>query len=1046
MKSLRKAPLAAAMAAALFGIVSGNTVLAQDRAADTAKPAVKPDAKSAADADKKKKTPEKAAQLESVIVTGSRIPRAGFDTLEPATVITRDYLDVRGLTNIADALNEIPGFGVGTTPEGGQSSFGVGVNFVNRFGLGSQRTLTVVNGRRFVSANAPTIFGPANPGVQVDLNTIPTQIIERVENVAIGGAPTYGSDAVAGTVNIILKKDYEGAEARVSYGITERGDNQRYNASAIWGRNFQDNRANFTIAVARDNADGVLAIERDRFANAFSTSTNPTLTQASTQIGRTPANDGRVNIGIPFNGTSSDGIPNSVLIINSRIYSLTWGGLALPTGATNLANGRLRCFAATTTTSGTCLQFATGGNLVPYNPGTPFGTQNASGGDGIRLNDTAQLTSDLGRTNVTALGSYDITDDVEAFFELIHYRAKATELVDQPIFNSTLFGGLSAPITFGINYPLLNQQARTTLASLGVSTFRVSRASRDLVENNAWSESSTTNAVLGVRGAFEFGQRFFDWEVSGTHGTADSDFFQTVLNQQHFINALHVTTNGSGQVVCSPTAIASTLLVIPGGGAPVADPNCVPLNLFGEGTASAAARAYVTDQTHARSKLEQTIFNANVGGTLFDMWGGGFAVNAGFERRIEKGEFLPDAFQQAGRGRAVRILPNAGGFDTKEWFGEFVAPFVKSELDLPLLKRFDVTGKFRQVDNSVNGKFNAYTYGFQWSPFAGVTVRANKTRSLRAPAITELFTPISSAFNFFPDPCDATQVTGGTNPAVRQANCAAFYAAYGLDPATFQSTARTASIPITTGGNPNLLNEKADSWTTGIVFEPSWMPGFRMSVDYYNIKIDNQIANLNSASIATGCYDNPDFNTADVNNANQFCSLFRRAANGQVLTVQEGYVNGAYIDFTGASVEILYRKDIFNGRMDVAVSGFRPMSLNSSTNNIVNSNSIGLNGQSDFQYQGSVAYNTDLWGASLQGNYTSGPHLANPQNADLADILTFDDYWLFNLGGYYNLSEKLTFRAAVSNLFDREPPFPFVGTGVYDILGRRYNVSVQYTF
>ncbi|MBW8810555.1 MAG: TonB-dependent receptor plug domain-containing protein, partial [Lysobacter sp.] len=155
---------------------------------------------------------ESPTDLDRMVVTGSRIRRAGFDTLEPATVVTKQYISDRGLTNVADALNEIPGFGAGITPEGNQSGFGTGVNFVNRFGLGSNRTLVLVNGRRYVSSSPTTLFGPAAPGVQVDLNAIPTAMVERIENVAIGGAPTYGSDAIAGVVNVILRKNYEGVE------------------------------------------------------------------------------------------------------------------------------------------------------------------------------------------------------------------------------------------------------------------------------------------------------------------------------------------------------------------------------------------------------------------------------------------------------------------------------------------------------------------------------------------------------------------------------------------------------------------------------------------------------------------------------------------------------------------------------------------------------------------------------------------------------------------------------------------------------------------
>ena len=133
---------------------------------------------------------DEAQTLDTIQVTGSRIPRAGFDTLEPATSISRESIDARGITNIADILNEGPTFGVGATPEAGQSSFGVGVNFANQFGLGTARTLSLINGRRVVSSNTPTIFGPAGPGLQVDLNIIPVQIVDQVDNLTIGGAPT----------------------------------------------------------------------------------------------------------------------------------------------------------------------------------------------------------------------------------------------------------------------------------------------------------------------------------------------------------------------------------------------------------------------------------------------------------------------------------------------------------------------------------------------------------------------------------------------------------------------------------------------------------------------------------------------------------------------------------------------------------------------------------------------------------------------------------------------------------------------------------------
>lgn len=173
-----------------------------------------------------------------IVVTGTRIRRPNFETLEPSTSISTDYVEKRGLTNIADALNEQPNFRGSVTPAGDQSSFGVGVNFINGFGLGSNRTLTLFNARRVVSSNTPTIFGPASAGLQVDLNIVPSAMIERIETIAIGGAPVYGSDAIAGVTNVILKTKFDGIDLRGTTRLTEQGDNFGYNVSGVFGKNF----------------------------------------------------------------------------------------------------------------------------------------------------------------------------------------------------------------------------------------------------------------------------------------------------------------------------------------------------------------------------------------------------------------------------------------------------------------------------------------------------------------------------------------------------------------------------------------------------------------------------------------------------------------------------------------------------------------------------------------------------------------------------------------------------------------------------------------
>jgi outer membrane receptor protein involved in Fe transport len=1044
MIGTKRTLLSSAIAIAISGLLSAPVWSAPQGTANSAET-------EDADSDDAKKA--QARTLDEVTVTGSRIKRAGFDTLEPAVVVSEAYLKDRGLTNVADALNEIPGFGVGVTPEGGQSGFGVAVNFVNRFGLGSNRTLTLVNGRRYVSSNAPTIFGPAGPGLQVDLNVVPSLLVDRIENVAIGGAPTYGSDAIAGVVNVILKRDFEGLETTATYGITEEGDAERYNIGALYGLNFNDGAGNVTFAVTYDNQEGALATERERFRQGLAFSTNPLASQAAGQSGRTPLNDGRV-FPTPFNTGNGDGIPNSVLIRNARLFSLTGGGLIFPgTGAFYNGNGTLRGFGTGATTY---YQFDPSGSLVPYDPGRPFGTQNASGGDGFFLNETVQLTSDLERKTLFSSGRYYFNDAIEGFYEASYYNSEALELIDQSIYNVNLFGGLSGTITFPVSYVQLSDQARGVLTGLGQTNFRLSRASRDLVNNNGRGETDVYRGVFGLAGGFEAFERSFNWEVSGNWGRNESTFFATVLNQQNFVNSLHVVRNAAGQLVCSPIAVPGLIVPNASGAAstPVADPNCVPLDIFGAGRPSQAARDYVTGITVTDSTIDQRVFNANLGGTAFELPTGPLDFNVGFEHRVEKGSFEPNDFQVLGLGRAVPILGNSGEFDTDEWFAETVVPLVNADWDIPGLERLDLTGKFRNVDNTVNGAFDTYTYGFQYRPLEDIEIRGNRTASLRAPSIVELFTPISNIFTTVPDPCDTRNVNGGTRPTVRQANCAAFYRQYNLNPLNFTSVAVGATIPGTSSGDANLQNEEADSETIGIVLQPRFVPGLRVAVDYYKIQIDNVIANLAAADIATGCFDNTSFDATDVNNANSFCQRIVRGADGQITTIRTGFVNGGFLDFAGQSLDLSYSRDLaefdfgLKGRLDLSANLFRLRQLENSNNNVVTTFSVNTLGNPKRQYQYGAQYTLDDYSFGAQANYQSGIELVLDQfrTGDSQDLTRIESQWTFNANVSYAITDDVLVNLAVTNVTDEAPPFPNGGLGVYDTLGRRYSLTLDWRF
>ena len=502
-----------------------------------------------------------------IVVTGSRIRLPNLDSLQPTVTVGQEYLENRGITNVADALNELPAFRGSVTPSGAQGSFGQGVNFVNGYGLGSNRTLTLVNGRRFVTSNVTTLFNQGSAGTQVDLNVINSLLTESVDFISIGGAPVYGSDAIAGTVLINLRDRFNGFRAQGTSGVTERGDGFHYSGAFLAGHDYFDGRANITIAYQHDHQDGILYNDRSFYRDNLGGATNPTTAQAAA-LGRnaasgiTAVNDGRVNTSFGYNDSASDGFPGTIQIRNETIYYLTPGGLI--TAAAGNAGAAYN------------YQFDQSGNLVPYNTGIIFPSIYASGGDGFKFNDYSQITSDINRDIANVFAHFDVSDAFKLFFEGEYFHSRADELVQQPTFNSNLFGGTSGPLTFATTSPFLTAQARQQLTALGVTRFQVSRASGDLADLTGFSTTDLGRAVIGANGDFNLFSHAFHYEVSGNYGRTTIRDSGQDINAQNFINAVNVTTNAAGQIVCTATP---ALQAAPGG-TPIADPNCVPLNLL----------------------------------------------------------------------------------------------------------------------------------------------------------------------------------------------------------------------------------------------------------------------------------------------------------------------------------------------------------------------------------------------------------------------------------------------------------------------------------
>ncbi len=408
---------------------------------------------------KKRSSPPKLLRLNrrGITVTGSRIRLPNLQSTEPTNTIDSAYIENRNFINVADALNDLPQIRGSVTPDGAQGAFGQGVNFINNFGLGTNRTLTLINGRRVVSSNSPSFFGNAAPGLQVDLNIVPTALVKQIDIASTAGAPVYGSDAIAGTVNIILDDQYEGLSLNATGSITEEGDGFAYRFEGAYGTSFADDRGHIQVSSFYTSTNGILQSARDVFLDEIETQQNTILA-------------GRINPNLALNTGAADGVTDTALFSPSRIFALSALGLIIegPGGVTTAGADLDGIF----NNAAGAFQFDAGGNLVPFNPGTrPLNVGGATangirgiGGDrAFQFSDFGQLTSDLRRFGANLFLNYDVTDNINVFVEAQYYDARANELVQQPTFNSTLFGGLSGALRFNLDNPFLNDQARGVL-------------------------------------------------------------------------------------------------------------------------------------------------------------------------------------------------------------------------------------------------------------------------------------------------------------------------------------------------------------------------------------------------------------------------------------------------------------------------------------------------------------------------------------------------------------------------------------------------------
>jgi outer membrane receptor protein involved in Fe transport len=990
----------------------------------------------------------------AITVTGSRIRNPNLTGFAPTTTIDREFIDQRNFINVADAINTLPQIRGSVTPNGDQAAFGQGVNFINNFGLGSNRTLTLINGRRVVSSNPPSLFGPGAAGTQVDVNIIPTALVKAVDIASAEGAPIYGSDAIAGTVNFVLDDKYEGLSLNATSGIYEEGDGHSFRFEGVYGTKFAGGRGHMQMSAFYTYTDGILQSQRQDFLNELTV--QPNLIET-----------GRLAPGVAFDTGPTDGNPASVVFRGLGLFPLSntgviFGGPLGVTTATNRPTGAV---------GNQAFQFDAAGNLVPYNVGTRVraligGVATPSGnnsifGDGFRFSDFGQLTSDLRRFGANLFANYDVTDKINVFVEAQYFDSRANELVQQPTFNTPLFGGASGALTFNIDNPFLSPQARGVLQGAGVTNFTLSRANVGFADLTGFAETEFMRGVVGARGDFKLFKNDWNWETSFNYGKSNITDFRQDINVQNFVNATNVARNAAGQIVCAAnlgpvTTPAQTPNTAAGVPAPVADNACAPFNFFGN-QASAAALDYVTSDNVTQTNLEQIVFNANLGGTLFKFNNNDVSVNGGYEFRREQGSFIPSEFEQLGRGRGAAVTPINGEYTLNEFFGEVLVPLITPENDM-LFESAVVYGRGRYVDNTVNGGFFSWAAGGSVAPIQDIEFRGNFTRSFRAPALTELFLPQANAFGFVPDLCMPGAVTGGANPAARQRNCQAFLTRF---PGVQRpQQASVASVPIIVGGNPTLENEQADSYSVGGIFRPRFLRNFSLTVDYINIAISNPISQLNTAQINSACFDNDTFNTADPANGNPFCSLISRTATGEVVNdpanpgVRTGFQNGNRIDYEGIQGALLYATSLdgigMKGTLQFAGNLTVVLRRQIDITGVAPARSDAVIGDPTWAGQFTMNYTNKNWGIGTVFQYVGEQLFSRfDRNPDARQFDKLNAFVTTDLNLFYRTDDNFRFNFAVRNLFDRrcqEIAGFCIPAARNDVFGRQFTVNVTKEF
>jgi iron complex outermembrane receptor protein len=762
---------------------------------------------------------QSTAQLGKIEVTGTRIKRTDVETAQPVTILTSTQLKQTGLTSIGDILQTVTQAGAAlntTFNNGGNGSTNIDLRF-----LGANRVLVLVNGRRWT---------PALNGT-VDLNTIPVAIIDHVEILQDGASAIYGSDAIAGVINIITVKSYNGAEANAYTSIFD-------------GEGHHDGKVqeyDFTIGSSGDKAGVVLNVgyvnQHEVWAGARDISKEPIR-------------------GEGLSGGSSSS-PNGRFVI----VPFTPG-----TGRTCGVPG------ASAGTYGTCdltLKGAVKGKspLTNFRDRTPLDAYNFA-----PLN---YFITPSERTSFYAQGHYDLADNLTFTSDvLFNKRNSAQALASSPL-TLGLDGGSfvnGEPIGIGktnIYNPFgITLNGNTGTLNPGTQDL-LALAFRRPVEagQREFNQNVETSQFSGAfKGYFNLGGNEWDWDVGYTYGdTYETDLTSGLFNTERLATAL----DSPGVAPCS------------------SQPNCVPFNFFGgAGSITPAMLNYVLFEAHDASDRQMRDYTGNINGSLFDLPAGPVGLAIGYEYLEFNGFSHPDATTSSGNTSGNVTQPTDGREKTNAEYIEFDIPLVADApgfkmLDLDIADRWSQFKWFGGIPgttaSTVQHSANASTAraALKWQPTDSLLIRASWSQGFRIPSLSELFFGASDSFPGVTDPCAAAPGGWDGVPADFPKSCAPFTAAH-------PRNQPNAQIRSTVGGNANLTPEHATSKSIGFVYNPDFVPGFDFSVDYYHIELDKEVTAIPPETLLQGCFPANNANgTAGTSNP-IYCSKI--TVKGNVIT------------------------------------------------------------------------------------------------------------------------------------------------------------------